>query len=312
MATQTVLIVNQKDKRTLQEEAILKQLSGPLGHQVSVEGPECTPPQSSNIGLLVVCAGNLPGDFRKLEVPILVCNPTALYDLGMTMGKEGVDFGTQHYSSIFIRPEAVGEPLPADIIERRQVTEEKALQGWARPGAKALVVATVGGDNTKAVVFSYEKGEAMPGIEAPHRRGAFLATGDAKGQLKNEGWLLFDVAVASATEGSKLAAPNPVGLWFLRDGSPTRSMSAGEYRDWVHDQISEDVYNRLRRWGGIGVGTILTILGIAWAIISFYIVTQVKNEATQTEGRLAERFKDETARQMAQLVSTRSQALEKR
>ena len=279
MVTEVILIVEQKDNPTPQEKAISNRLSGRLEYQVIAQGPGCDLSQIKSAGLVVVCAKHVPADFRSLELPVLVCNPTALYDLGMTMGKERVDFGTQPYSSVFIGPEAIGELF----MERRQVTEEKAEQGWARPGTKASVVATVGGDNTKHVVFTYDKGDSMPGVDAAHRRGAFLASGDANGQLKTEGWELFDVAVKGLIEGWKWTnRPGVAGAWFLKDGSPTRSMSAGEYRDWVHDQVEEELFKRLFKrltlGGSVGLGLIVLIIGAVWGYLQREIASKVKDE----------------------------------
>jgi hypothetical protein len=303
MPSEVTLIVENETDLTAREKAIQSRLSDRLEYQVRVQGHGADLAPTDAVRLVVVCARHVPGELRTLELPVLVCNVGALYDLGMTMAKENVDFGTQPYSSVFIGPEAIGEPLPAGIMERRQVTEEKEPQGWARPGAKALVVATVGGDSTKPVVFSYEKGDAMPGLDAAHRRGAFLATGDAKGQLKAEGWILFDVAVKSLIEGGQWAdRPGPAGLWFLKDGSPTRAMSAGEYRDWVHDQVSDDVFKRLRVYGFGGFGTLLTVLLIIWGAVTYYIGATVREQADKTQTRVDSQIEKVTAQQMAQLM----------
>jgi tetratricopeptide (TPR) repeat protein len=179
---------------------------------------------------------------------------------------------------------SIGEPLAPGLAGRHQITEEQALQGWARPGARAVVLATVGGDETKAVAFAYDKGDAMPGgLEAVHRRGAFLAYGDANGQLNAEGWRLFEMVAKGVVEGGRWTeSPSSVGLWFLQDGKPTRSLSAQEYRDWVNDQISDSVYKRLRNlgaiFGSIGVGGIIVLLFGLYANVQSFVTEKLKKD----------------------------------
>jgi tetratricopeptide (TPR) repeat protein len=300
-----ILIVERENDLTPHEQAIRDRLGLVLGYDVKLQSPDrdvvCATHTGTPVGqateatLVVVCSRHVSGDLRELNLPVLVCNPFALFDLGMTMGRPRFDFGTQPYSTVFIGPDAIGDQ--SAIMGRRQVTDDQAPQGWAKPGAKALVVATVGGDASKAVAFAYDKGDAMPGLDAIHRRGAFLATGDGTGQLKADGWRLFDVMSKGVAEGRRWEEhPGPAGMWFLKDGTPTRSLSAEEYRDWVQDKIVAQVWKQLAKTASIYGITGLTpiVLGLYWAIssyISHEVNTKVADQAAKIEQRFDERAK---------------------
>ena len=43
--------------------------------------------------LIVICSKNVPPYFRDLAVPIVICYPEVLYELGMTLATSGLDFG---------------------------------------------------------------------------------------------------------------------------------------------------------------------------------------------------------------------------
>jgi tetratricopeptide (TPR) repeat protein len=269
-----ILIVERENDLTPQEQAIRDRLGNVLGYEVRLQSSErnvvCTDGQAAGAALVVVCSRHVSGDLRELDLPVLACNPNALFDLGMTMGKAKVDFGTQLYSTVFIGPDAIGDQ--SAIMGRRQVTDDQVSQGWAKPGPKALVLATVGGDSSKAVAFAYDKGASMPGLDAIHRRGAFLATGDTTGQMKPDAWRLFDLVVQGVAEGRKWEEhPGPAGVWFLKDGTPTRSLSAEEYRDWVEERVAKKVMTRFT-W--LGLGSVTAIVGMI-ALVTSWIKGQV-------------------------------------
>jgi hypothetical protein len=310
MATFVVLIVEKASDLSPQERAIQKKLTDRLGYQVGVQDPSKDMAALQGAAMVVVCASHASSELRELGVPVLVCNADALYDFGMTLAKKDQDFGSLRYSSVVVGTASIGEPLAPGLAGRHQMTEEQALQGWARPGARALVLATVGGDETKAVAFAYDKGDTMPcGLEAAHRRGAFLACGDANGQLNAEGWRLFEMVAKGVAEGGRWTeTPSPVSLWFLQDGKPTRSLSAQEYRDWVNDQISDSVYKRLRNlgsiFGSIGLGSIVAL------VLALY--ANVQNEVNGVVDKHVKPVKDDLVGLAKQLAAENSTQFEKR
>ena len=303
MKTEVLLIVESPTQLSPREDSVRERLEDVLHYRVSVEGPACNVADYKTAGLVIACAKSVPGELWRAEIPVLVCNVDALRDLGMVKGNS--DFGTQRYSTANIGPEAIGEPLPAELTGRQPLTDEQAAQGWAKPGPNALVLATVGGDTTKAVAFAFDKGERMWGLAAPHRRGAFLATGNSRAQLKSTGWQLFDLAVKGVAEGGKWGGhPGAAGLWFLKDGTPTRSLSAGEYRDWAHDQIEKRVWGRVwKLLSALGVGSLATVVGV--------FALYWKWDATQHE-KTTEDIKARLITDMHNLADARGQQIETR
>src|SRR5262245_18232169 len=136
------------------------------------------------------------------------------------MATPNTDFGSRKYSSVFICHAAIKHPLAANLSERIKITADRQLQGWAKPGAQTVVVATVGGDSTKAVMFAYNKGDMMATREAAHRRVGFLPSIPAgAGPADEPQWRLFDAAARWAAEGGGPTESDAgVGHWFLKDG----------------------------------------------------------------------------------------------
>jgi hypothetical protein len=94
---------------------------------------------------------------------------------------------------------APAHPLAAGFSGRVTVTSSAQTLSWGRPNANAALVARPATDTTRAAIFGYEKGAAMPGGPAPGRRvGFFLEQGTASA-LTTAGGSLFDAAVRWAT-----------------------------------------------------------------------------------------------------------------
>ncbi len=338
MNPDVILIVNDPAALTWEKtiEGILKVQ---LKYQVSVIDAKSSLPALTGIKLVVVCADHVLAVLRGLHVPILVCNPHALFDLGMTFAKDGVDFGTQSYADIFITPGSVGKPL-AGFIGQQTITSTPTNQGWAKPGGGALVVATVSGNSEKTVVFAYNKGDAMPCLDAVHNRVAFLAVGDAHVPMNANGALLFEKVARGIYDGDQWAAPPGLaGLWFLREGVPTRSLTQDEYRAWVHEQVERKVGRQLWKRlsiintvvGSISLVVLVTIIVSVIGWINTSITTQVQTEtdrkahdaaekADQKADQkiekvrvdLKERLQGDVATQMAQLLFVEGSPIRKK
>ncbi|MCI0379652.1 MAG: hypothetical protein L0215_18750 [Gemmataceae bacterium] len=255
------LIVTDTDRLTGQEAAVRNRLSD-RGYHIHIQDVHKPIGPDAGVELIVVCAKQGSRELREMPIPVLVCNTGALFDLGMTKATPKVDFGTTDYSSLFICPDVIDHKLSGNLTGRQKITQDRHYQGWARPGSKALVAATVGGDRTKAVAFAYGKGDEMPGCAAVQRRAGFLASGDDSGNLTDAGWTLFDAAVSWAIEGGGAAFHEEMaGHWFLKDGSPSRVLSTQEYRDWVHEKVIAGLWKRLLAIVSIiGVGGILALV----------------------------------------------------
>jgi glucose/arabinose dehydrogenase len=144
-----------------------------------------------------VISANVNTKFRTVVNPVLTWESALLDDLGMT-STSGTDFGTLS-GQTQLDIVAPAHPLAAGLSGRVTVTSSAQTFSWGRPNGNAALVARPAGDTTRAVIFGYAKGAAMPGLAAPGRRvGFFLENGTAS-SLTTAGGSLFDAAVRWAT-----------------------------------------------------------------------------------------------------------------
>lgn len=287
-ARQALLIVEQA--RTLSpREVLFKARLERLEFIVTVLGQDQVLPEAQTWDLILLCSERVSRAVRERKVPLIVGTIAALFDAGMTLAEQGTDFGLVHGPSIFIAPEPAQHPLAAGLAGEYQITELPSDQGWGRPGARAVRIATVGGDRNKAVIFAYNRDTPMPAMPAPHRRVAFLAGQTSLESLTHEGWRLFEAAVRWAAEGGGMGESEPTGYWSFSDGTPTRTMSAPEYRDWVHDQIVGKVWKQLL--------AVVSLIGISSLVALFYalqlpIASAVNERFTKSDSDLERKMAD--------------------
>jgi hypothetical protein len=79
------------------------------------------------------------------------------------------------------------------------VTTSAQTLSFGRPNANAFVIARPAGSTTRAAIFGYEKGAAMPGRSAPGRRVGFLLEDTTATANSVAGAALFDAAVQWAS-----------------------------------------------------------------------------------------------------------------
>jgi tetratricopeptide (TPR) repeat protein len=310
-ARTVVLMVDAPERRTNFEILAEKRLRD-RDFEVCVQGQGTALPADKEIALVVVCQKDPPATLRTTKLPVVVCNPDGLYDLGMTLGTENVDFGATAYSSVFIGSDAGQHPLTGDLTGRRQVTPGRQEQGWAKPGVAAAVAATVGGDRSKAVIFGYAADSLMATCKAVQRRVGLLTTGGEPGQLTEQGWHLFDAAVDWAINGSGPTNDEAAnGFWFLKDGTPTRALSSQEYRDWVHEKVETRLWNSvLRFYGLIGFGGLAAVGALAMAIFHWAVQVQHQDHMAQTKSEL-KRQKEDSDRVINEKFSNLQEVIDK-
>ncbi|MDD9269164.1 hypothetical protein ACFPES_19130 [Paenibacillus sp. GCM10023248] len=96
-------------------------------------------------------------------------------------------------------------PLAAGLKDQVAVYKNEGKIGYALPGKEATTIATVPGDDKKAVVFGYEKGVKNLGNEPVPARQVFfyLSAGEEMNQT-DDGFKLLDAAIEwAAKNGSK-------------------------------------------------------------------------------------------------------------
>lgn len=139
--------------------------------------------------------GELTAKFRDSAVPVLVWEPRLYYDLGMIAGFEHQkDWGALRDQSRVVVTNPT-HPMAAGLTGPVKVLSSANRISWGLVRPDALVVASLEGDPSKAVVFGYDAGARMPGLVAPARRVGLFLFDTSSLQLTSEGWTLFDAAV---------------------------------------------------------------------------------------------------------------------
>ena len=143
-----------------------------------------------------VTAANVNSKFRDVAVPVLTWEDLLFDDMSMSSSTRG-DVGG--HDSVAI---ATDHPLAAGFSGDATVYLEARALAYGTPSAGAITVATVPGDANKAVIFAYEAGAGMVGMDAPAKRVGFFFHDDVLA-YDYRGATLFDAAVQWASyEGS--------------------------------------------------------------------------------------------------------------
>ena len=172
------------------------------GHTVVVRtGTGATTADAAGKALVLVSSTVTSADvntkFRTVVNPVLTWESALLDDFGMT-GTLGTEFGTLS-GQTQVDIVAPAHPLAAGLSGRVTVTSSAQTFTWGRPNGNAALVARPAGDTTRAVIFGYAKGAAMPGLAAPGRRVGFFVENGTASALTTAGGSLFDAAVRWAT-----------------------------------------------------------------------------------------------------------------
>ena len=197
-----VLLVANSTTLTAGDAAVRARLQAG-GHTVVVRtGSAATTADAAGKALVLlsstVTSTNVNTKFRAVVNPVLTWESNLFDDLGMTGAASGTDFGTLS-GRTQIDIVAPAHPLAAGLSGRVTVTSSAQTFSWGRPNANAALVGRPAGDTTRAVIFGYEKGAAMPGRTAPGRRVGFFLENGTAAALSAAGGSLFDAAVRWAT-----------------------------------------------------------------------------------------------------------------
>lgn len=142
----------------------------------------------------------VPNTLREVRVPIVVCDPWVIDDLGMSAAGDGRnDFKpAQRFAVVNASAQALAGGLVGDVL----VTTLPAPLGSAVPAPHATIVATLADHQPdRAMIFSYEEGVEMSGMNAPARRVAFLISEKSLETFAPGGWSLFDATIKWALGG---------------------------------------------------------------------------------------------------------------
>ena len=150
---------------------------------------------TTTVGRKLHSRPDLLAALRRTDVPVLTWEPILYHPLGMIpTDVHQKDWATVKRQTRLKIIEA-SHPLAAGFSGTVRILQEPLQVSWGRPGADVQTVAADAGDPSKAVIFGYERGAAMPGLRAPARRLGFFFFNETPIHVTDEGWALFDAAV---------------------------------------------------------------------------------------------------------------------
>jgi glucose/arabinose dehydrogenase/PKD repeat protein len=143
-----------------------------------------------------VSSSALQTRFRDVAVPVIVWEGGLYDDMGMTAAT-GAFYGEPTGSALAITEPA--HPLAAGLSGTQSVTTAPTTLKWGAAGPSAIKAATMPGDATRAAIFGYASGAAMPGVNAPARRVGLFLHDQTASTLSSAGGQLFDASVSWST-----------------------------------------------------------------------------------------------------------------
>jgi hypothetical protein len=149
-----------------------------------------------------VTAGNVINKFRYVAVPVINWEFDILDDMGMTGLVSGTDFGTSSQTQTQLLMINSTHPLAAGLSGQIPVVSTASNFTWGNPNANAVKIASLTSEANKIVIFGYDTGVAMPGLNAPARRVALFMTDLTAGNFDSNGngGALFDAAIKWSTD----------------------------------------------------------------------------------------------------------------
>ncbi|HKZ73201.1 MAG TPA: hypothetical protein VJ011_04005 [Steroidobacteraceae bacterium] len=151
---------------------------------------------------------------RDVAVPLISCESRILHDLGMTLGMEGLDFGTTETPDTYLSIVNAPHPLAAGLAAGTFVaTNASVPMNWGRPGPAASVIAVPPGYPDRAAIFAYERGATLAnGTPAPARRVACFFHDETfdKLEVRPEGRLAQGLPLFAAALRWAVASPASV------------------------------------------------------------------------------------------------------
>lgn len=214
------------------DSAVVERLES-LGHAVTVVKDSASSSASANGKELVVISdsvapGNVGNKFNQVPVPVLSFEPWVYDNLGMTGAVASTDYGR---SADTTQMRVVGtHALAAGMSGVVTIGNSAARLSWGKPGAAAIVAATLKGDSTRATIFAYEAGSLLVGgSSAAARRVAAHPNTGATAVWNASGRALFDAAVQWASAGSSPPPAETVRIMPLGD-----SITRGRTGHWTY------------------------------------------------------------------------------
>jgi hypothetical protein len=147
-----------------------------------------------------VVPANVTNKLRNIPVPVINWEFDILDDMGMTGLVSGTDFGTSSTTQTQLNVSDPAHPMAAGLAGTQTVVTTATNFTWGKPNTNAARIAALTNDATRFVIFGYDAGTTMPGLDAPARRGALFLTDVTAASFNSNGGALFDAAVKWATD----------------------------------------------------------------------------------------------------------------
>jgi Big-like domain-containing protein/carboxypeptidase family protein/beta-propeller repeat-containing protein/IPT/TIG domain-containing protein len=147
-----------------------------------------------------VTAKNVGDKFKFVPVPVVSWEPEVFDNFGMTGVTLNTHYGTTSTTQTQLDIATASHAMAAGLSGTVTVTTTATNFTWGSPNVNAVKVATVTSDAAKSVIFGYESGVTMIGMDAPARRVGLFMTDLTTNSLNSNGQALFDAAIRWAAE----------------------------------------------------------------------------------------------------------------
>ena len=154
---------------------------------------------AQNYALIIISASAdesvLKDQFRDVTVPVVVLNSELYKEMGLTGRSEVNQYGEDpDQTEVIIKNSS--HPMAADLAGSIKLSDKPILIAWGNPAKDAAKIAglTRALDN-KIVLFGYDDGQVMVGLNAPARRVGLFFNKALAAQKNSDYWRLFDAAI---------------------------------------------------------------------------------------------------------------------
>lgn len=184
------------------DAAIKSRLQG-LGYTVTVKTDyTCSTSDANGKGLIVisstVSSASVGTKYRDVNIPVVTWESYLFDDMKMTGSVNNNLCGTNTYVSktrISDGNHTIAQGFTGDL---NVFTSGKTIN-WGNPSTGATKIATVPGYSSRAMIFTYEAGASMVGMNAPARRAGYFLENNNAHCMTSNGWRLFDRTIEWAS-----------------------------------------------------------------------------------------------------------------
>jgi len=165
-----------------------------------------------------VISTDVGSKFTGVTVPVINCEQALHDDLKMVSSASGNAGTISGQTQLNIT--GAGHPLAAGLPNGlATICTSSQIFSWGVPGTNALKIASYAGNLSNVVIFGYEPGVLMVGLNAPAKRLGFFLENSTAAFLNANGLALFDAAVNWAISPSAPNNPPAVNIMNPANGA---------------------------------------------------------------------------------------------